>query len=132
MVNIVVALKIWVTQWSNKTLRIKCDNMAVVLTSGRTKDNILATFARNVWLLSAMFNISTHIEHILGKQNVVADLLSRYQFDEKSWNMLRSHVPEVIWITCCTLFDLLLKEPTAECFKISWPSWWSLGCPWAR
>ena len=50
MLNIVVALKVWATQWSNKKLRIKCDNMAVVevLTSGKTKDNILATCARNV------------------------------------------------------------------------------------
>ena len=74
--------------------------MAVVevLTSGRTKDNILATCARNVWLLSAMFNIFIHIEHIPGKQNVVADLLSRYQFDNKSWNLLKAHVPDAFWI----------------------------------
>ena len=86
MLNIVVALKIWATQWSNKKLHIKCDNMAVVevLTSGKTKDSILATCVRNVWLLSAMFNISIHIEHIPGTQNVIADLLSRYQFDKKS------------------------------------------------
>ena len=66
MLNIVVALKIWAAQWCYKKLRIKCDNMAVVgvLTFGKTKDSILATCARNVWLLSAMFNISIHIEHI--------------------------------------------------------------------
>ena len=98
MVNIVVALKIWATQWNNKKLLIKCDNMAVVevLTSGRTRDNILAACARNVWLLSNMFNISIHIEHIPGKQNVVADLLSRYQLDKKSWDLLNSHAPDVL------------------------------------
>ena len=100
MLNIVVALKVWATQWSNKKLRIKCDNMAVVevLTSGKTKDNILATCARNVWLLCAIFNISIHIEHIPGKQNVIADLLSRYKFDIKSWNALTTYVPNVAWI----------------------------------
>ena len=74
--------------------------MAVVevLTSGKTKDSILATCARNVWLLSAMFNISIHIEHIPGKKNVVADLLSRYQFDAKSWELLNTYVPNVFWI----------------------------------
>ena len=99
MLNIVVALKVWATQWSNKKLRIKCDNMAVVevLTSGKTKDNILATCARNVWLLCAIFNISIHIEHIPGKQNVIADLLSRYKFDTKSWNVLTTHVPNAVW-----------------------------------
>ena len=100
MLNIVVALKVWANQWSNKKLRIKCDNMAVVevLTSGKTKDNTLATCARNVWLLCAIFNISIHIEHIPGKQNVIADLLSRYKFDTKSWEVLTTHVPNAVWI----------------------------------
>ena len=71
--------------------------MAVVevLTSGKTKDSVLATCAINVSLLSAIFNISIHIEHIPGKQNVVADLLSRYQFDTKSWELLNTYVPNV-------------------------------------
>ena len=113
MLNIVVALKVWATQWSNKKLRIKCDNMAVVevLTSGKTKDSILATCARNIWLLSAMFNISIHIEHIPGKHNVIADLLSRYQFDIKSWELLNTYVPNVSWIPThidltCLNFDI--------------------------
>ena len=39
MPNIVVALKLWATHWSNKKLRIKSNNMAVVevLTSGKSK-----------------------------------------------------------------------------------------------
>ena len=47
MVNVVVAL------WD-----IHCENRAVVdvLSFGKTKDGILATCARNVWLLSAMYN----------------------------------------------------------------------------
>ena len=57
MLNIVVALKIWATQWSCKKLRIKCDNMAVVdvLTSGKTKDSVLALCAHNIWLIAAIF-----------------------------------------------------------------------------
>ena len=100
MLNIVVALKVWATQWSNKKLCIKCDTMAVVevLTSGKTKDNTLATCARNVWLLCTIFNISIHIEHIPGKQNVIADLLSRYKFDSKSWEVLTTHVPNAVWV----------------------------------
>ena len=35
-------------------------------------------------MLTALFNISIHIEHIPGKQNVVADLLSRFKFDQPS------------------------------------------------
>ena len=72
--------------------------MAVVevLTSCETRDDTLVTCAQNVWLLLAMYNISIHIVHIPGKQNVVADLLSRYQFDQKSLDILKSYVPYVI------------------------------------
>ena len=41
-------------------------------------------------MLAALFNISIHIEYIPWKQNVVADLLSRYKFDETSWDLLKS------------------------------------------
>ena len=63
MLNIVVAPKVWVTQWSCKKLQIKCDNMALVdvLISGRTKYTVLALCARNIWLISAIFNISIHM-----------------------------------------------------------------------
>ena len=74
--------------------------MAVVkvLLSGKMKDAMLATCARNIWMLTALFNISIHIEHIPGKQNVIADLLSRYKFDQTSWDLLKSYVLDPIWI----------------------------------
>ena len=100
MLNIVVALKFWGTQWSCTKLLVKCDNMAVVnvLISGKTKDPILACCACNIWLLSATYNISIHIEHISGKSNIVADLLSRFKFDAASWHSLDQHVPNFIWV----------------------------------
>ena len=60
--------------------------MAVVevLLSGRTKDAMLGTCATNIWMLAVLFNTSIHIEHIPGKQNVMADLLSRNKFDQAS------------------------------------------------
>ena len=86
MLNIVVALKFWATQWSCKKVRIKCDNMTVVevLTSGRTKDSVLALCAHNIWLILAIFNISIHIEHIPGKN--------------ASWHSLHQYVPNFMWI----------------------------------
>ena len=82
MLNIVVVLKIWTYQWKDKKIQIKCDNIAVVeeLLSSRTKNAILGTCARNIWMLSALFNIHIEIEYITGKPNVIADLLSRYKF----------------------------------------------------
>ena len=74
--------------------------MAVVdvLTSGKTKDSILALCARNFWLLAAIYNISIHIVYILGKNNVVANILSRFKFDTAAWQSLQKYVPNFIWI----------------------------------
>ena len=57
-----------------------CDTMAVVevLTCGRARDSIMATCARNVWLLAAMFNVNIIVSHIRGLDNSIADLLSRW------------------------------------------------------
>ena len=79
MINIVVALKIWCPNWANKKIRIRCDNLPVVevLNSGQARDYILATCDRNIWLLSALYNIGINVIHIAGSQNSVADLLSR-------------------------------------------------------
>ena len=59
ILNIVVAAKIWASHWSNQNIHIFCDNMAVieVLTTGRTRDTILATCSKNLWLIAAVFNI---------------------------------------------------------------------------
>ena len=50
--------------------------MAVVevLTTGRTRDTILATCARNLSLIAAVFNIDFIFSHIPDIENTVADL----------------------------------------------------------
>ena len=76
MLNVVVALKVWGSIWSDKVIDIKCDNLAVVevLTSGKTKDTFLATCARNIWLICAIFNIQIRVWHIPGKANSIVCL----------------------------------------------------------
>ena len=108
MINILVAMKVWAYQWKDKKIRIKCDNMAVVdvLISEKTKDTTLSVCARNIWLLSALFNISIHIEHISGKSNVTADLLSRYKLDHQSWDLICAYVPNVLWVPGFMGFNL--------------------------
>ena len=78
ILNIVVAAKIWASHSSNQKIHIFCDNMAVaeVLTTGRTRETILATCSRNLWLIAALFNIDIIFSHIPGAENTVADLLS--------------------------------------------------------
>ena len=79
MLNVVVALKIWSQLWENKKVKICCDNQAVVevLKTAKTKDPFLATCARNVWLITAIFNIEIVVIHVPGKDNPIADLVSR-------------------------------------------------------
>ena len=52
--------------------------MVDTLTSGRARDTVLATCARNIWLLAAMFNITIVTSHVYGVNNSVADLLSSW------------------------------------------------------
>ena len=61
-------------------IEIKCDNLAVVqvLHDGKAKDPLLATIARNIWMLTSLFNIQFSVSHIAGQDNAIADLLSRW------------------------------------------------------
>ena len=90
MINIMVAIKIWGEIWANKKVRIHCDNLPVVevLNIGRARDNILATCARNIWLLSALYNITLNVTHIAGSDNNVADLLSRWKNTSQDYEKL--------------------------------------------
>ena len=107
MLNVVVALKVWDSVWSNRIIEIKCDNLAVVevLTSGKTKDTFLATFARNVWLICAIFNIQIRVWHIPGKSNHIADLLSRWTIVKDPLHKPNQLLPQFIWVN--THIDLL-------------------------
>ena len=80
ILNVVLALKVWGHAWANKSIQIMCDNIAVVqiLTFGRGRDPTMATCARNIWLLAAVFNVNIIVSHIKGLDNNVADLLSRW------------------------------------------------------
>ena len=100
ILNIVVAMKVWGDMWKNKAIDIKCDNMALVevLTSGRARDPILATCARNIWLLTAIFNIHLTVTHIPGVHNQVADLLSRWKGTDSHINTLSSLIPNCQWM----------------------------------
>ena len=94
-----MALKIWSSIWKDKVLEIKCDNRAVVdvLRSGKARDAILATCARNVWLLTSLFNIHLTVNHIPEICNETADLLSRWQGTEVQFQKLSELVPNYQW-----------------------------------
>ena len=77
MMNIIVALRLWGPLWQHSQVKIFCDNEAVVqvVASSRTKDPFLGACIRNLWLITAIFDISFQVEHIRGRHNIKADLL---------------------------------------------------------
>ena len=80
MITVFLALNIWRKMLSGKSVVIHCDNMAVVcsLSSGRSWDSFLGMVARNVWLITATHDIELVVNHIPGKDNGLADSLSRW------------------------------------------------------
>ena len=100
MLNIMVALNIWGSAWQNMRIEIKCDNLAVVqvLQNGKARDSLLATIARNMWMLTSLFNIQFSISHIPGKDNAIADLLSRWWVTDNRSQKLEKLLPAYQWV----------------------------------
>ena len=98
MMNVMVAFRLWAQAWTNSRVEVHCDNAAVVsvLNSGSSRDPFLAACARTLWLLKAKFNILVTVSHIRGKDNVYADILSRWP------NMKYNGSPVVHYLKSCT------------------------------
>ena len=76
-----------------------------VLPYGSTRDQVLATCTRNVWLLTVMFNTDLVVLNIRGADNGVADLLSRWHLTSDNSKKLAQLVESPIWID--TPIDLI-------------------------
>ena len=90
MFNITVALKLWGNNWKDKTVCIHCDNLGAVTVCGssKTKDPFLNWCLHSLWLNAARHNIQLRVIHIPGRDNVIADSLSRNVFqgtDDTCW-----------------------------------------------
>ena len=74
-----VVLRVWGKLWPSTQVLIFCDNEAVVQVIGnsKTKDPVLAACLRNIWLITASYDIDINIKHIAGIKNNIADALCR-------------------------------------------------------
>ena len=69
-----------------------------MVNSSKTKDMSLATCLRNIWLLTAVFDIELEVAHTPGAKNEVADLLSRLHVDNNiNQELLGKLQQEFIW-----------------------------------
>ena len=66
MVNMLLALRLFAPRWTQRKVRVRCDNQAVVdvLRSGKTKYPFLGACARNIWFWSARFDVDMRYDHI--------------------------------------------------------------------
>ena len=113
-----VALNDWGQHWSNKCIEIKCENLAVVsvLQEGKARDPLLATLARNIWLLTSIYNIQLKVSHIFGKDNKIADLLSRSWETQNRKYKLASLLPNCKWVP--THIDQSIIRKSSTCHLI--------------
>ena len=93
MLNILVAIGVWAREWSNHTVKVHCDNLAVVsvLSSGKAKNAPLAVISRNIFMTASQYDILLKVSHIPGKNNQVANVLSRWEHSENIIKLIPSH-----------------------------------------
>ena len=112
MVNIVVALNVWKNEWRKCHIKFYVDNQSVVqiCNGGYTRDAWLAACIRNIWLLTATFDITISFYHIPGYKNTVADLLSRWNNTPSQIDKLNALVPNASWKAVSTSWFHLNME----------------------
>lgn len=79
-INVAVALHTFVDDsFKGGHIKLYCDNAASVqvLQSGRGRNKIILEVARYIWMLQAKYQFTISYAHIKGKDNVIADALSR-------------------------------------------------------
>ena len=111
MINILLAARLFKRQWSLRKVLIQCDNEAVVsvLKTGKTRDPYLGTCVRNIWYLAAEADIDLRYVHMKGVNNVVANVLSRWQGRPDQWQVLYNHIEKPLWLSVS--HDLLDIDP---------------------
>ena len=74
----------WGEQWANKEVVIFSDNQTTVdvWNTGSCSDNLMMAIIRAIFFKAARSNLNIVLSYIPGKENVDADLLSRFQVDE--------------------------------------------------
>ena len=104
-INVVFALHTFLTPLDRGThIRIRCDNLAAVmaLCTGRAGNHILQECARASWMVQAVLGVHISFDHIPGKDNEVADALSRAHLGGSDHDRASSLVAQ---------YDLQLQTP---------------------
>ncbi len=121
---IVVAAAVWGDSWRGKTVRVYCDNSAVVsiVNRGTTKNQEAMHLIRCLAFIRARFEFHIHALHIKGGENTLADALSR-----NNLKLFHSLYPQAYsspaTIPEALLDVLMLKKPNWN--SRNWTGLWS-------
>ena len=105
--NLVIALHTFITENDRgRHVKIECDNQATVqaLLYGRAHNKILCECARAVWMVQALFDLKLTFVHLPGKDNQVADALSRAHTSNLFYSTASEMIntSNLLWIQPCT------------------------------
>ena len=78
---IVMACSMWGNTWARKRILLNCDNESTVfiINKGRSKVSSIMKLMRKLTFLAATNNFVIHARHIMGRDNSIADAISRFQ-----------------------------------------------------
>ena len=84
LLTVMVAVRLWGQRWHGRRIQLFCDNEAVVsvINTGRTRDIVLATCLREIWLQSAQGEFELRAVHLSSQANRTADHLSRWHISD--------------------------------------------------
>jgi len=97
LLSIMVALKLWGTALRGLRFILHSDNSNSVqaLNSGRSRTLGMQLCLREIWFLSSLYDFEMSAVHIPGRQNSLADHLSRWHLSpdhEAQFDALTSHI----------------------------------------
>lgn len=100
IIPIAVACRLWGSLWERKHIVAFCDNATVVeaINKGRSSSKTIMPFLRRITWQSVINNFILSARHVPGHANIIADVLSRFQFQTfrrlcPSANLLLTPVP---------------------------------------
>lgn len=111
--NIAVALHTFVdSSFKGGHVHLFCDNSASVqvMESGKGRNKIILEVARYIWMLQAQYQFSITYEHIKGKDNVIADALSRAHLSPAMADIANTHIQQnniQLVDPCLYMFDVI-------------------------
>ncbi|CAG2187341.1 unnamed protein product [Mytilus edulis] len=98
--SVALAVKRWAQNWRGKRIIVYCDNAATVscINKCTSKNAILMSFLRELFWLSATYNFHIIAKHVPGKENVLADHISRLHDLTYCENFLRFYVQPPLFV----------------------------------